>query len=133
MEQRSAVDLDKSRSRSGILFRLAAGFFILLAAASMAMAQVSGSAALRGTVKDETGAVVAQAAVTLTNRDTKYERKATTNDLGLFAFTAVDPGNYTLKVESKRSRRTKSRTSPSPPAATRVSAFSCPSEPPVRR
>jgi len=101
MEQRSAVDLDESRSRSGILLRLAAGAFVLLAAASVAMAQVSGSAALRGTVKDETGAVVAQAAVTLTNRDTKYERKATTNDLGLFAFTAVDPGNYTLKVESK--------------------------------
>src|SRR5262249_50740470 len=81
--------------------RILAGAFILLAAASLAMAQVSGSAALRGTVKDPTGAVVVKATVTLTNRDTKYERKTQTSDVGLFAFTALDPGNYTLKVESK--------------------------------
>jgi len=39
--------------------------------------------------------------VSLTKQDTKYERKTTTNDLGPFAFTTLDPGNYTLKVESK--------------------------------
>ena len=73
--------------------RFGAAVFTILAAAALALAQVSGSASLRGTVKDQTGAVVVKANVTLTNQDTKYERKTTSNDLGLFAFTALDPGS----------------------------------------
>ena len=73
----------------------------LLTSSVMTSAQVTGSATLRGTVKDQTGAAIPDAAVTLTNERTKDERKATTNAEGLYVFTALIPGNYTLRVEAK--------------------------------
>jgi Carboxypeptidase regulatory-like domain/TonB-dependent Receptor Plug Domain len=72
-----------------------------LASASTVFAQTTGSATLRGTVKDPQGAIVRGAAVTLTNERTKDERKATTNDDGSFVFSALAPGDYSLKVEAQ--------------------------------
>jgi hypothetical protein len=63
-------------------------------------AQSTLSATLRGTVKDPNGAVVAKATVILINDRNKSERKATTSSDGNYAFTSVDPGAYTLKVEA---------------------------------
>src|SRR5215471_13759935 len=86
------------RRRLGV--SLAAGLLMLLVYSSMAAAQVSSSASIRGTVKDPAGAVVPKAAVTLINQDNKFERKGTSNEEGLYTFTAVDPGMYTIRVES---------------------------------
>ncbi|MFL6332562.1 MAG: carboxypeptidase regulatory-like domain-containing protein [Pyrinomonadaceae bacterium] len=72
----------------------------LVGGAPAAFAQTTGSATLRGTVKDPAGAVVPNASVTLTNEGTKEERKATTNDEGGYVFSAVSPGTYTVKVEA---------------------------------
>src|SRR3954469_22729299 len=72
----------------------------LVAGAPAAFAQTTGSATLRGTVKDPAGAVVPNASVTLTNEGTKEERKATTNVEGGYVFSAVSPGTYTVKVEA---------------------------------
>jgi hypothetical protein len=69
--------------------------------ATSGFAQTTGSATLRGTVKDPQGAIVRGAAVTVTNERTTEERKATTNDDGAFVFSALTPGEYTLKVESQ--------------------------------
>src|SRR6185369_3507506 len=63
-------------------------------------AQTTGSATLRGTLKDPKGAVVPNATLTLVNQSTKAERKTTSNDEGSYVFTALIPGTYTLKVES---------------------------------
>lgn len=78
----------------GVIFCLA-----FLMAAQSGLAQVTGSATLRGTVKDAQGALIRGATVTLTNVRTKDERKVTTNDEGGYTFSAVTPGSYTLKIE----------------------------------
>ena len=78
--------------------------FVLCATALIVVtptsAQVTGSATLRGTLKDPKGAVVPNATVTLINEATKAERDTKSNDEGQYVFTAVIPGTYTLKVES---------------------------------
>src|SRR5215471_17489870 len=63
-------------------------------------AQTTGSATVRGTLKDPKGAVVPNANVTLVNEATKSERKTTSNDEGGYVFTSVVPGTYTVKVEA---------------------------------
>ncbi|HYL98761.1 MAG TPA: carboxypeptidase regulatory-like domain-containing protein, partial [Blastocatellia bacterium] len=68
--------------------------------ASVAFGQVSGAASLRGVVKDQNGAVVPKATVTLTNQQTKFERKVTTNGEGVYNFPIIDNGMYTLKAEA---------------------------------
>src|SRR5690349_15828730 len=56
---------------------------------------------ISGTVQDSSGNVVAGAVVTLINEGTRDARTLTTNEAGDFRFTAVLPGNYTVKVEAK--------------------------------
>jgi hypothetical protein len=65
-----------------------------------AHAQTTGSGSLRGTVQDPAGAIIRDASVTLINERTKDERKTKTNDEGAYAFNAVTPGTYTLRVEA---------------------------------
>jgi hypothetical protein len=84
-----------------LLFFSLVACLALLAGAQSASAQTTGSATLRGTVKDPQGAVIRGAAVTLINERTKGERKATTNDEGGYVFPALIPGNYTIKVEAQ--------------------------------
>lgn len=64
------------------------------------LAQTTGSATLRGAVKDSTGAVLANATVTLVNEATKIERKTTSNREGIYVFSSVQPGTYTVTVEN---------------------------------
>src|SRR5437870_982118 len=72
---------------------------LLLLAAPLASAQGVSGATLRGVVKDPQGAVVRDAAVTLTNTQRGDQRQVKTSDEGAYVFTSVDPGTYTLKVE----------------------------------
>ena len=92
----TAGDGRYASSRRLILFAVA----VLLAVAPASLAQTSGSATLRGTVKDATGAVVPNSTVTMTSNRTNSERKITTGDDGGFTFPSLDPGSYTLKVEA---------------------------------
>jgi len=55
---------------------------------------------ITGEVRDASGAVVAGAPVTITNPATGGERKATTNDAGLYSFPALPPGIYDVKVSA---------------------------------
>jgi hypothetical protein len=59
----------------------------------------SNTGAIRGEVRDSTGAKVKGATVTLTNLGTKISRTATTNDAGIYQFGAIDPGDYKVRVE----------------------------------
>src|SRR5215813_1026795 len=68
--------------------------------ASGALAQTTGSATLRGAVKDANGAVLANATVTLVNEATKVERKTSSNREGIYVFSSVPPGTYTVTVEN---------------------------------
>jgi hypothetical protein len=72
----------------------------MLANVQPVAAQTTGSASLRGTVKDPQGAIIRDAVVTITNNRTRDERKATSSEDGTYTFTALSPGNYTVKVEA---------------------------------
>src|SRR5712691_5716955 len=63
-----------------------------------ASAQGSASANLSGTVHDSTGAVVPDANVTLRDKQKGTERRSSTNDAGVYVFTSVPPGVYSLSV-----------------------------------
>jgi Carboxypeptidase regulatory-like domain/TonB-dependent Receptor Plug Domain len=54
---------------------------------------------ITGEVKDSSGAVVPGATVTVLNKATNATRTATSNEVGLFDFPALPPGNYTVKTE----------------------------------
>ncbi|MDQ6677386.1 MAG: Plug and carboxypeptidase regulatory-like domain-containing protein [Acidobacteriota bacterium] len=57
-----------------------------------------GESTITGVVNDSTGAVIAKAAVTLTNQETGEKRVTESNNGGFFAFTAVRPSTYTVGV-----------------------------------
>ena len=71
---------------------------LVLFTATIRAQQTSGSSV--GTVTDNTGAVVAGAAVTLTNVDTGDHRTATTNAAGDYQFVNLLPGNYRIDIEA---------------------------------
>jgi len=54
------------------------------------------NAAITGTVADNSGAVVANAAVSITNNGTGVKRETTANSVGAFHFGNVGAGTYTL-------------------------------------
>ena len=66
-------------------------------ASSPALAQYRAS--LQGTVTDPQGGVVPGAAVTLVDTETNRTMQATTNDTGVYVFTALAARTYTLTVE----------------------------------
>lgn len=56
---------------------------------------------ISGVVSDAAGSVVPAVKVTLTNPATNAVREVQTNDSGLYAFPALQPGIYTLKAEKQ--------------------------------
>lgn len=57
------------------------------------------TASLRGTVTDQSKAVVPGATVTVTNQDTGLTQTTTTNTDGVYALNVLPVGHYSLKVE----------------------------------
>ena len=70
----------------------------VFSAASVVFGQTSNSRVV-GTVKDTSDAVVPGVKVVLTDLKTKQERTAQTNDEGVFTFTDVQPGPYSIVAE----------------------------------
>ncbi|HEV2448029.1 MAG TPA: carboxypeptidase-like regulatory domain-containing protein, partial [Candidatus Sulfopaludibacter sp.] len=65
-----------------------------------AFAQGGGNAAMTGTVTDPSGAVIAQAHVTMTQVGTEIKRSAVTNGNGQFYIPSLPPATYHLTVEA---------------------------------
>ena len=59
------------------------------------------NASLAGTVKDQQGGVIPNAAITLTSPDTGVSQPSRTDSSGNFEFPTVRPAAYTLKVGQK--------------------------------
>jgi hypothetical protein len=55
--------------------------------------------AMSGTVTDATGAVVAEATITVTNVDTNQARATTTNGEGIYRLAALEPGSYKITIK----------------------------------
>jgi hypothetical protein len=58
------------------------------------------TATVSGTVRDQTGAVIPNAAVTLTATDTNTTSKTVANGTGFYLFPSLVPGPYRLTVEA---------------------------------
>lgn len=84
-------------SRFAKFFGLICAAALIAAFNSVALAQFR--AAIQGTVADQSGAIVAGATVTLTNKETGRAQNITTNEDGFYRFSGLAPGNYQLTVE----------------------------------
>ncbi|MDW5267637.1 MULTISPECIES: carboxypeptidase regulatory-like domain-containing protein [Acidobacteriaceae] len=78
-------------------------FFLRFALIALALylsvpAHAQFSASLSGTVQDSTGAIIPNAAVTLTDPATHQSQKATTSSSGVYHFSELPPAHYTLAV-----------------------------------
>ncbi len=78
-------------------------FALLLGLALRASAQVT-TANVVGTVTDNTGAVLANAKVTVTNTGTNNARTVTTDDSGAYTVNLLSIGIYSVKVEATGSK-----------------------------
>ena len=81
------------------LGRVVLAVLVALAALTPAAAAQSVSGSLAGTVVDQTRQLVPGASVTLVNEQTGDSRATTSNETGVFVFSAVQPGAYTVRVE----------------------------------
>src|ERR1700760_2681585 len=71
---------------------------LTLAACGVMCAQTAVTGAITGFVSDNSGAAVADATVTATNPDTKVTITTTTNADGVYRFTSLIPGRYTINI-----------------------------------
>jgi hypothetical protein len=72
--------------------------FALLSTGLTVSAQIP-TGIISGTVTDESGAVIANAAITVTNKTTGAARNVTVNASGIFSAPALDPGEYEVRTE----------------------------------
>ena len=80
-----------------LLRPLVRAFLVALLLSTIAQAQ-SFQGGVRGTVKDAQG-IIPGVTVTLTNPSNGTSRETVTNESGEYAFPAVDPSTYTIKVD----------------------------------
>jgi hypothetical protein len=81
--------------------RILLGWAILVSFFSLfpAAARAQYRAGLQGVVLDAQGAVVEGATITLKNVDTNREQETTSTAGGVYTFSSLPPGNYTVTVE----------------------------------
>lgn len=90
-----------SFGRSSRLLQIfVAALAVVALSASFVFAQNASTGAVLGTVTDQTGAVVPNAQLTLTNVATNQSAAAKTNSAGEFTFPNVAPGSYKLTVQA---------------------------------
>jgi len=82
---------------------------LLCALAPTAIAAQTVNATVRGTVRDESGAVVPNAKVTLTDAATRLSVTATTSSEGFYLFNDVRSGYYVIASEAGGFKRTEVR------------------------
>lgn len=82
-------------------FLVTALSLITLLLAGTTFAQGSYRAQVRGVVSDQSGALMTDAKVTITNVGTNISQTAQTNEHGEYFFTGLRPATYTIKVEAK--------------------------------
>src|SRR5208282_3439016 len=76
-------------------------FGMSLLLATVALGQAAYQAQIRGVVTDQSGAVVANATITLTNDATNISQVEHTDDHGQYFLVGLRPAVYTIKAEGK--------------------------------
>jgi hypothetical protein len=90
----------QSKVRTGLTLCGLAILFLMLSTVS-AVAQLSGKGQITGVVTDKTGAVIPGADVTATSTATGIKTAGKTNGAGIYTFSALDPGIFTLEVSAQ--------------------------------
>ena len=93
------MNIFKTALRRPRNFALIAGTMILLSVANMHAQTVTGR--LVGTVMDASSAVIPEASVTVTARDTGYKWNYTTDGSGRYMAPSLPPGTFQIRVEAK--------------------------------
>ena len=102
--------LQRSRASAvSVLFVVAVMFAMCVTIAPSAWSQSTSTGTVVGTVTDATGAVVSDAAVTLSDTSTKSSRSVTTNAAGRYIFVDVGPSTYDLTVSKQGFSTTKTQ------------------------
>jgi hypothetical protein len=83
-----------------VLAGLVVSFAIAFLVATAAMGQGAYEAQVRGTLTDQSGAVLTNATVTITNVATNIAQTAHTNEHGEYFFTGLRPATYTVKAQA---------------------------------
>ena len=81
-----------------VFFAVAISVYLLLA--NSMIAQASYTAQIRGTVTDQTGALIPNATVTITNVGTNISTVAKTDSKGLYLLPGLRPDTYIIKAEA---------------------------------
>src|ERR1051325_6796647 len=107
MNFKRAVTTDSCRTW---VHRGARVVFALLSVATALFFSVSAFAqgttgSLRGQVLDPAGAVVANAQITATNKETGVSTKIATTSAGTYSFASLLPGKYSVTVEASGFKR----------------------------
>jgi len=84
--------------RHSLALRLVFALVVLLLSSVPGHAQ---TATVGGMIVDASGAVVSGASITAQNTETGISRDAASNDAGLFRFSNLPPGAYTINIEKK--------------------------------
>jgi outer membrane receptor protein involved in Fe transport len=83
--------------KSNLALSLFAVMLTVFLLPALAHAQLT-RGAISGTIRDTTGAVIAEANITATNVATNQARTATTNGEGFYRFAAIEPGTYKIAI-----------------------------------
>ena len=73
---------------------------VLFGSCTATWAQTAGAGTISGTVTDTSNAIIANAAVTITNIDTGASRMLITNAAGSYVGALLQPGHYTVSVSA---------------------------------
>jgi len=79
---------------------LLALLLMMLLSAAMVFGQGSYEAQVRGTITDQSGAVMVNAAVTITNDATNISQTAKSDEHGQYFFTGLRPATYTVRAQA---------------------------------
>lgn len=86
-------------SRTSLPIIVFSGLVFLFGPASV-FSQGETTSAILGQVTDSTDSAIPSALVTISNRQTGFQRSAATDDEGRFNFTQLKPGTYSVKVKA---------------------------------
>ena len=87
---------------------LVTAFLVVLFNPTSTYAQLT-RGSIAGTVHDQAGAVVAGAQVKIIDVGTNQTRETTTNEEGFYRVGALDPGTYTVAIETSGFSRVENR------------------------
>lgn len=106
LSPRTECAQNAASNRLIVIFALTTLTFLIFTLSALNGSAQTSQTTVSGTVKDQNGALVPGATITLVDSRTKAERTATTNDDGFFLFANVLAGDYRISAEGGGFKKT---------------------------